>query len=247
MLEHRGTSMQFRLKDNLGYNKLLHSMPRQLLTGARFLLEREGVMAVGGYDLVGFVKAKPEEDRPDTQLMFTPISTKATSLTSGKVEVDDKPGMMFLGYPLRPTSEGSIHIRGALPENPPVIRPNFLSSEHDRRSVIALTRKMREIMATSPIADLMVEETVPGSEVSSDEEILHNVVVNGANGYHTLGTCAMGPDDDQVVDSRLRVRGVEGLRVVDASVFPNMPSGNNNAPTQAAAWHGADLILEDHA
>lgn len=247
MLEHRGTSMQYRLKDGLGYNKLLNTIPRQLVTGARYLLSRGGVMAVGGYDLVGFVQSKDDQTRPDTQLMFTPISTKAASLTSGKVEVDSKAGMMFLGYALRPTSEGSIHIRGSLPENAPVIRPNFFDTEHDRASVIALTRKMRNIMSTGPIADVMVEETVPGRDVDSDEEILRNAFLHGGNGYHTLGTCAMGPNDDDVVDHRLRVRGIDGLRVVDASVFPTMPSGNNNAPTQAAAWIAADMILEDNS
>ena len=152
---------------------------------------------------------------------------------------------MFLGYALRPTSEGSIHIRGALPENPPKIVPNFFASEYDRRTVVALTRKMREIVARSPIAELIAGETVPGDEVSTDEDILRNAMTNGGNGYHTLGTCAMGPNDDDVVDARLRVRGVESLRVIDASVFPNMPSGNNNAPTQALAWHAARLILDD--
>lgn len=247
MLEHRGTSMQFRLKDGLGYNHRLSSLPRQLATGAKYLLSRDGVMSVGGYDLVGFVKSKEEQERPDTQLMFTPISTKGASLTSGKVAVDDKAGAMFLGYALRPTSEGSIHIGGALPENAPIIRPNFFATEHDQKSVIALTRTMRELIATGPISDVVVEETLPGRDIDSDEEILRNAFLNGGNGYHTLGTCAMGPEDDDVVDSRLRVRGVEGLRVVDASVFPTMPSGNNNAPTQAAAWLAADLILEDHS
>src|SRR5699024_9157465 len=106
--------------------------------------------------------------------------------------------------------EGSIHIGGALPENAPIIRPNFFATEHDQKSVIALTRRMRELIATGPISDVVVEETVPGRDIDSDEEILRNAFLNGGNGYHTLGTCAMGPEDDDVVDSRLRVRGVEG-------------------------------------
>jgi len=131
------------------------------------------------------------------------------------------------------------------PENPPKIVPNFFTSVYDRETVVALTHKMREIIARSPIADLITEETVPGNEVATDEDILRNALVNGGNGYHTLATCAMGPNDDDVVDARLRVRGVESLRVVDASVFPHMPSGNNNAPTQALAWHAARLIVDD--
>ena len=102
-------------------------------------------------------------------------------------------------------------------------------------------------MAQQPIAGLVGRETLPGAEYATDEQILENALNRGGTGYHTLGTCAMGPNDDDVVDARLRVRGVQGLRVVDASVFPHMPSGNNNAPTQALAWHAASLIIEDNA
>lgn len=244
--EHRGTSFQYRMRGGEGYNHLLSSGLRQATTGAKYLLQRDGVMSFGGYNVLLYYKADPASERPDTQGFFTPISTAAASLTSGKVKVDKDPGMMFLVYPLRPTSTGSIHITGSLPANKPKVVANFLTTDHDRDLVVRATRKGREIMAQEPIASLVEEETLPGSQYETDEQILENALNRGGTGYHTLGTCAMGPNDEDVVDDRLRVRGVEGLRVVDASVFPHMPSGNNNAPTQALAWHAATLILADN-
>ncbi|TFD60899.1 GMC oxidoreductase [Cryobacterium suzukii] len=245
--EHHGTSFQFSMQGADGYNKQLSNVSRQVLTGTKYLMQRDGVMSFGGYNVLMYYKSDPKSDRPDTQGFFTPISTAAASLTSGKVKVDKNPGMMFLTYPLRPTSTGSIHITGNLPSNKPTVIANFLETEHDRRLVVLGARKGREIMAQSPISRLVREETLPGTDYTTDEQILENALNRGGTGYHTLGTCAMGPNDDDVVDARLRVRGVEGLRVVDASVFPHMPSGNNNAPTQALAWHAAQLILEDNS
>ena len=245
--EHRGTSFQFTMKGADGFNGQLSNLGKQLYTGAKYLATRDGVMSFGGYNVLLYYKSDPTSDRPDTQGFFTPISTAAASLTSGKVSVDKSPGMMFLSYPLRPTSQGSIHIRGPLPADKPCVIANFLSTEHDRKLVVQGARRGREIMAQQPIAGLVGRETLPGAEYATDEQILENALNRGGTGYHTLGTCAMGPNDDDVVDARLRVRGVQGLRVVDASVFPHMPSGNNNAPTQALAWHAASLIIEDNA
>lgn len=245
--EHHGTSFQFSMQGADGYNKQLSNVSRQMLTGTKYLMQRDGVMSFGGYNVLMYYKSDPKSDRPDTQGFFTPISTAAASLTSGKVKVDNKPGMMFLTYPLRPTSIGSIHITGNLPSNKPTVITNFLETEHDRRLVVLGARKGHEIMAQAPISRLVREETLPGTGYTTDEQILENALNRGGTGCHTLGTFAMGPNDDDVVDARLRVRGVEGLRVVDASVFPHMPSGNNNAPTQALAWHAAQLILEDNS
>jgi choline dehydrogenase-like flavoprotein len=113
--------------------------------------------------------------------------------------------------------------------------------------LVAATRKMREILASPELRALGAEEYYPGPQMETDEEIVHHALNQGVYGYHTLGTCAIGPADDDVVDNRLRVRGVKGLRVVDASVFPHQPSGNNSGPTSAAAWIAAGMILEDAA
>ncbi|MEV7646830.1 GMC family oxidoreductase N-terminal domain-containing protein [Arthrobacter sp. NPDC089319] len=247
LLEHRGSSFQYSAQGADGYNKQLASALKQGLTGVKYLQERDGVMSFGGYNVLFFFKADPNSDRPDTQGFFTPISIAAASLTSAKVSVEQAPGMMLLTYPLRPTSHGSIHITGALPSNKPKVVPNFLATEHDRRLVALAGHRVRELMSQGEITRYMREENRPGPSVSTDEQFIENAHNRGGSGYHTLGTAAMGPNDDDVVDSRLRVRGTEGLRIIDASVFPHMPSGNNNAPTQALAWHAAKLIQEDNS
>jgi choline dehydrogenase-like flavoprotein len=153
---------------------------------------------------------------------------------------------MFIGMALRPTSEGSVHISGPDEGDAPVIDPNYLTSEYDQNVTAKILPKVRELLATGPLADMVIAEESPGKHVNTEEEFLYQAVVNGGAGYHTLGTCAMGPNDEDVVDSRLRVRGVDGLRVVDASVFPRMVSGNCNGPTMAMAHIASRMILEDH-
>lgn len=239
MLEHRVIRMQFRLKDGLGYNQHIHSTAGQLLTGAKYLVTRDGAIAVGGFDVMGFVKASPTASRPDTQIMLAPISMGPDGAPEAEA------GMMLAGFTLRPTSEGSIHIRNESPAIPQEIHPNYLTTQSDKDDLIHVSHYIRRILDQEPLRSMVLEETVPGPSVSTDEEILRDTLDHGGFGYHTLGTCRMGPNDEDTIDSRLRVRGVEGLRVADASAFPVMPSGNNSAPTQALAWHAADLIRED--
>ncbi|MGA9522447.1 MAG: GMC family oxidoreductase N-terminal domain-containing protein [Myxococcaceae bacterium] len=246
LLEHRGTSFQYSAKGAPGYNTLLSNAFKQGLTGAKYLFTRDGVMSFGGYNVLFYFKADPNSDRPDTQGFFTPISTAAASLTSAKVAVSKDPGMMLLVYPLRPTSEGSIHITGPRPSDKPRVVPNFLATEHDRKLTAASAQKIRQLMSKSEIGKYLETETLPGPSVRTDEQFIENALNNGGSGYHTLGSARMGPNDDDVVDARLRVRGTQALRVIDASVFPAMPSGNNNAPTQALAWQAARLVLEDN-
>ncbi|MGW8813024.1 GMC family oxidoreductase [Gordonia terrae] len=245
MLEHRGITLQAKLKKGLGYNKLLSSPPRQALTGARYLLERTGTMAVGGYDVIAYAKSSPEVDRPDWQGLLAPQSTAVGNVTDGKVRVSKNPGLMFIGMALRPTSHGSVHISGPEEEQPPIIHPNYLTSDYDQKVTATILPKIRELISTGPLADMVIGEESPGPKVSTEHQMIEQAITAGGAGYHTLGTCAMGPDDEDVVDSNLRVRGVEGLRVVDASVFPRMVSGNCNGPTMAMAYHAATLISEE--
>jgi choline dehydrogenase-like flavoprotein len=117
--------------------------------------------------------------------------------------------------------------------------------ERDRAVTAGILPRLRELMRTEPLAGLVIEEEEPGSSVSTPEEMLYQAAVRGRSGYHTIGTCAMGPDDDDVLDAGLRVRGTEGLRVVDASVWPHMVSGNSAAPTMALAWIAAGRIIDE--
>lgn len=245
LLEHRGTAYSLRLKDGLGWNHLLNSPVRQAVTGARFLVERNGPMAIGGYDMIAYFKSRPEVDRPDIQAFLAPHSTADATVTRGKIQVSKDPGFMVIAFPLRPTSRGYVHISGALPTNKPRINPNYLATDHDRDITLPIIDRLRDLASRSPFADLIVEETAPGPSVESPDDMLRHALVNGGSGYHSLGTVAMGPNDDDPLDGDLRVRGVEGLRVVDASVFPYMVSGNCNGPVMATAWLAADRILAE--
>ncbi len=152
--------------------------------------------------------------------------------------------MMFLGYALRPTTTGSVHISGAQPEDAPVVDARFLETEHDRGVTARILDQARDVLSTGPLADLVLDEESPGPDVTEPEDVLRHAL-RGGGIYHAVGSCAMGPEHDDVVDAELRVRGVDGLRVVDASIFPAMPSGNTAAPVMAAAWRAADLIQGD--
>lgn len=242
MKEHRMITMQWRLKGNIGYNKLLSTRLRQAVTGAKYLIQRNGPMAIGGYDLVGYFKSNPDAERPDGQTFLSPVSIGPAGLADG-VFPERQAGLMSPVYPLRPTSHGSIHIGSPDFARGPEIIPNYLTTDHDRDVLVGLFKRHRELMAQSPLADLIESETIPGPSVEADDEILDLAMRDGGRAYHALGTCAMGPDGDDVVDPDLRVRGTHGLRVVDASVFPTMISGNCNAPVMALAWLAADRIL----
>lgn len=146
---------------------------------------------------------------------------------------------------LRPTSEGTVEITAVDPAAPLRIDPNYLGSDADRETTANLLRRMRSVFEQSPIAERISHETFPGPHIRSDDELVDAALDGGYCGYHAIGTCAMGPSDDDVVDPQLRVRGVDGLRVVDCSVLPVMVAGNLNGPIMAVAWRAADLIRQD--
>ena len=175
---------------------------------------QSGPLAVPMFDIVGICKTRPEHERPNAQLQIAPFSMRP--FEPGKaVQLEKEPGISCLEFVLRPDSEGSIRITAADPDAPPAIDANYLATDH---------------------------ETVPGSGVQTDDEVIDAWLLAGGCGYHAIGTCAMGPVDDDVVDAQLKVRGTTNLRVVDASVLPIRVSGNLNGPVTALAWHAADLM-----
>ena len=161
------------------------------------------------------------------------------------VGLERKPGIQCIGYVLRPDSEGTVRITGAAPDAPLEIDSNFFASDHDREIGLRTFQKMRELFTHDPIADRIEAETAPGPDVQSDDDVVEANLADGYCGYHAIGTCAMGPDDSDVVDPDLRVRGVENLRIMDCSVLPVMVAGNLNGPMMAMAGRAADLILAD--
>jgi choline dehydrogenase len=240
--EHRGFRLQFRLAEELGYNTVLGTESGQQAAAEQYQATRSGRLAGPVFDLVGFFKTRPDLERPDAQFQLAPFSVR--QLEPGKsLQLEQEPGVMCVAYVLRPDSEGSIQITSADPDAALDIDPNYLATAHDRETSVGVVRGLRRLFATEPLATRIVHETVPGPGVQGDQEIIDAGLDLGGCGYHAIGTCAMGPNDDDVVDPQLRVRGVTNLRVVDASVLPTMVSGNLNGPVSAIAWRASDLIL----
>jgi choline dehydrogenase len=157
-------------------------------------------------------------------------------------------GLIMGTQPTRPTSRGHLELRSANPLDAPLIHPNYLSTNHDVAEQLAGARFLRKLAAAPAFADILAEEIRPGPHVESDEEMIADIRARASTVYHPVSTCRMGESDrDSVVNARLKLHGLANLRVIDASVFPALTSGNTNAPTIMVAEKGADMILADHA
>ena len=181
------------------------------------------------------------------QLYFSPVSYTQTPLSERKLLNPDPFSAFLLSHnPCRPTSRGQLELVSADPAVHPLIQPNYLSTQQDIDDVIAGNRLLRQIAGTRPLADIITEEIIPGVGVEGDEALLEDFRKRADTVYHPTSTCIMGPDAaNSVVDARLRVHGVQGLRVIDASIFPTITSGNTNAPTVMVAEKGASMIIAD--
>jgi choline dehydrogenase-like flavoprotein len=244
MKEHILLALNFRLKHWRDSDNREYSGVRLVRNILRYLAAGRGPMARGAAEAIAFVRALPGSNRADTQIMFNPYSLDPAK---NSLQFEGEPGMQSYSYALRPESEGSVHISSADPSSPLKIDPNYLATEHDRALSIAGTRAIRRLMAQPALAGLVAGETDRSAQAQSDDEILDLYGRYGQSGYHAVGTASMGPSEHDVVDERLRVRGVTGLRVADCSVFRQIPSGNTNAPAMALGWRAGEIILEDAA
>ncbi|HVV08151.1 GMC family oxidoreductase [Amycolatopsis sp.] len=243
MVEHRYVTLQLRLNDpKLGYNARLSSNLGQAASGLKYLFTRRGPVASAAYDLVGFLKTDPALPRVDAQILMTPFTQGIKPLD---LTLENRPGASIIGYPLRPTSLGRLHVASADPAAHPKITTNYTFDDTDRKKFVDLFRRMRDIAAQHPFAGLIKAETEPGWAVQDEESIVNHVLLNGGTSFHASGACKMGPGEDAVTDPRLRVRGIDGLRIMDASVLPVMVAGNLNAPLMAMATKAARMILAD--
>ena len=195
----------------------------------------------------GFVRSSPDKTRPDLQLYFSPVSYTKTSLAKRELLNPDPFSAFLLSFnACRPTSRGHLAIISPDPSVYPSIKPNYLSTEKDVSDAVIGNRLLRTIAASAPLSDIITEELVPGSHLKTDEDLLDDFRKRADTVYHPVGTCMMGLDPAKsVVDARLRVHGVKNLRVIDASIFPTVTSGNTNAPTVMVAEKGAAMVLED--
>jgi choline dehydrogenase len=241
--EHRGIIQQWRLKVPLSDNSEYAGLPllRNML---RYYTTRSGAMASAAYEVGMWLKSDPAMTRPDIQFLVAPFTFDyATQRTA----LEKQPGMGIVGYPLRPTSSGEIHIRSRDPGELPELRPNYRVTAEDRALMVRTVQLAREFARQAPLQPFIESETFPGHACESDDAIIDAYDRFGTCGYHAVGSCRMGNDAASVVDPELRVRGVQGLRVADTSIFPQIPSGNTNAPTMAMAWRAADIILREAA
>ena len=229
-------------------NDELRPMLGKLRAGLRYLRDRGGPLSMSVNQGGGFVRSSVDEPHVNLQLYFSPVSYTQTPLSARKLLNPDPFSAFLLSFnACRPTSRGHIRIASASAFEPPSIQPNYLSSEQDVAEALVGCRLLRALSRTAPLADIITEEIVPGSAVGDDDEALMDDFRSRADTvYHPTSSCAMGPDPrTSVVDARLRVHGVEGLRVIDASIFPTITSGNTNAPTVMVAEKGAAMVIED--
>ena len=206
----------------------------------RYALTGKGLLGMVAAPLRAFVRSRDGLEAPDLLLGWVPMFTEAGP-TGPKISRDS--GVTCYAHPMRPESKGHIHITSADPGAPPAINFNFLSAEVDGELTVRAVRIARAIMTASAMAPLQVKEAAPGADKTADDEILDWVKKSAETTYHPVGTCKMGNDAMAVVDPQLRVHGITGLRIADASIMPTLTSGNTNAPSIMIGEKAADLVL----
>jgi choline dehydrogenase len=247
MVEHMMLSMSFELNGVQGLNREFRGW-RLWRNAMSYFLFRTGPMAYALPEVSIMLSTSDDPSWPDVQLGVTP----ATMITSpeekpepGRGKTERMPGISVSGFYLRPKSRGAVEIRSSRIEDPPRVKANWLADPADSDAVLAMVKTMRRYARQPALATYVGAETIPGPAVETDEQILAAANWMLSTGLHGTGTCRMGLAGDAVVDERLRVHGVDGLRVVDCSVMPTTISGNTNGPAMALAWRAAELILED--
>lgn len=244
--DHLTASFTFRAKEAT-LNAVLRPLAGQAYAALQYALTRRGPLALSVNQCGGFLRSHPGLNAPDQQLYFNPISYRYKPCgDTPKLTLDPFNGFIICAQPTRPTSRGRIDITSTDSTVAPLIQPNSLATEEDRRSVISGGRLCQKIMASNAMRSIVDASESPHLEALDDDGLLEDFRNRASTVFHPVSTCRMGENREQtVIDSRLKVHGVDGLRIVDASAFPNITSGNTNAPTMMLALKGADLILED--
>jgi len=225
-------------------NAVLGNWLGRLWAGVQYLGTRKGPLSVPVNQVGGFVRSQQAMAAPDMQIYCNPISYAFDS--RGKPRVEGRTGYSLCVQPCRPTSRGDIRIASPDPAVPPSIQPNSLATEKDRNDAVTASKLLKALAMTKTLAGVTANRDAPDITAMDDAQMLENFRVRSNTNYHPTCTCRMGTNEtDSVLDERLSVHGLRGLRVVDASAFPNITSGNTNAPTMMLAMRAADLILED--
>jgi choline dehydrogenase len=221
-------------------NREINVFWRRMMIGMQYVLARTGPMSMGASQICIFARSNPHVETPDIQYHFQPLSAEKPG-----IEMHAFPGVTLSVCQLRPESKGHIEITSPDPKAYPAIHPNYLSTSTDQQTAIDSLKFTRRLVQTDAMKKFVVREYLPGPEVKTDEQLLDSARNIAQTIYHPTSTCKMGPDETSVVDERLRVHGIQRLRIVDASIMPTLVSGNTNAPTIMIAEKASDMIIED--
>ena len=219
--------------------------PGRVRSGLQYLLRRTGPLSLSGNQFGGLARSSPTSSKIDTQLYFNPVSYQPNAGNERKLTQPDPYSGFMMGFnPCRPTSTGWVNIASPDPEVAPRMSGDYLSTQKDLDDVVAMARLLGRIQDTKGLSSLLLEPPQLDLSTMTDADIIRDFQQRATTVYHPCGTCRMGPKPDRaVVDAELRVHGTEALRVVDASVFPNITSANTNAPTLMVAHRAAQMIL----
>ncbi|OGA02216.1 MAG: hypothetical protein A3H35_14605 [Betaproteobacteria bacterium RIFCSPLOWO2_02_FULL_62_17] len=239
--DHYFVPVSVRARDCLTVNQL-RRWPRAGWEALRWLANGRGALTFGATSASVFCRSSEKGDAPDLQLLFFPGSFDPSQYRA----LEREPGLRISVSLARPASRGMIMAASSDPFTPPIIRLNYLAAANDIQVLASGIRIARRIYASPALAPFIAHETGPGPDAQSEEALEASIRASGSTVHHLVGTCRMGEDQDAVVDSRLRVRGVGGLRVIDASIMPTVTTGNTNAPATMIGAKGAAMVLEDN-
>lgn len=249
LADHLMFTMSWRLHKDAGANREFSGwrLTRHVL---RYYLTRTGMMAYTSPEVTALLSVDSPPEWPDAQFGVGPYSLRTTEeikADPGRGALEDKPGISVNGIALRPKSRGTVAIRSADVADPVEVHANWWGDPADKAFLVKMVRLARRYMRQPALKEFVGEERVPGERFQSDEDIARQMEWLASPGLHSTGTCRMGTAETGVVDGRLRVHGIQALRVADCSVMPIQPAGNTNGPAMAIGWRAAELILEDHA
>ena len=222
------------------FNEEINSLVGRMKIGLQYVFSRSGPMSMGASQVCIFARSRPGLDTPDIQFHFQPLSAEKPG-----IEMHSFSGITLSVCQLRPESKGRVQIISPDPKTYPAIHPNYLATPSDQQTVVDSLKFTRRLAKTEALRSYVIREHLPGSNIKTDEDLLDSARNIAQTIYHPTSTCKMGSDVTSVVDERLRVHGIAGLRVVDASIMPTIVSGNTNAPTIMIAEKASDMIIED--
>ena len=241
--DHLQVRMSFEIQGERTVNDLMNKPLVGAAEGLRYLLTRRGLLTTSSVTAHAIMKSNDQSGHADTKIQLALISGKDRYSGDGN-GLDQCSGITLGTFQVRPQSRGSVHLKSVDPSALPIIEPNYLLEEVDRRTTLSGLRLIRKVAGQPELAEYIKAELLPGKEICSDEQLLDYARKTGQTSWHPIGTCRMGSDPGSVVDPELRVRGVDGLRVADASIMPTMVSTNTNAPSMLIGEKAADLIRQ---